>query len=487
MDNEKKNLTANSNPPKPKKKRYILKRDKDPSHLSKAKESFCDPNKFLKNQQKMVIGQLTYKTVKNNFQSNPKKESLSLTQEVISPIQNTLSSGQKLKKNFFPRSKSLILSKQSYKKTFQSKSNFPNNISCINNYDSTHSRLKKNFITLMNDLEKSSSNNSYMHEKGIHYQIKSLSDIIQIFRKYKNLEEENKNKGKSIIFGNKKISGEIIKDIGKNFSEQEKILNKQKKLKIKSQNFSKLLSKKIKRKEKDLIYNKIEDFHLKRQVIDLMEKAKNVYEKFGANHWVANLRRPKTHNDIRFIYNNTKNELSPDMIIDYADKDIEFINDPNLKNNSKYSNVIKNFNKFKKTHKFNFPNFQKMAELEAIKGKKLLQEELKEFKDNLNNNKYRLYKDPFELNKDNIDDFICEENYDLKYRLQRNRSHISEEDKINNINPKKEFQRAKSVIGGFRVKQNKNKNKVSYLEQALKMNQKENEEKNAQIKFISYK
>ena len=162
MDNEKKNLTANSNPPKHKKKRYILKKDKDSSHLSKAKESFCDPNKFLKNHQKMIIGQLTYKTVKNNFQSNPKKESLSLTQEVISPIQNTLNSEKKLKKNFFPRSKSLILSKQSYKKTFQSKSNFPNNISCINNYDSTHSRLKKNFITLMNDLEKSSfNNNSY--------------------------------------------------------------------------------------------------------------------------------------------------------------------------------------------------------------------------------------------------------------------------------------------------------------------------------------
>ena len=333
MDNEKKNLTANSNPPKHKKKRYILKKDKDSSHLSKAKESFNDPNKFLKNQQKMVIGQLTLKTVKNNFQSNPKKESLSLTQEVISPIQNTLNSEKKLKKNFFPRSKSLILSKQSYKKTFQSKSNFPNNISCINNYDSTHSRLKKNFITLMNDLEKSSSNNSYMHEKGIHYQIKSLSDILTLFRRYKNLEKENKFKGKNIIFGNNKISNEIIKEVGKNFSEQEKILNKQKKLKIKSQNFSKLLSKKIKRKEKDLIYNKIEDFRLKRQVIDLMEKAKNVYEKFGANHWVANLRRPKTHNDIRFIYNNTKNELSPDVIIDYADKDIEFINEPNLKKN----------------------------------------------------------------------------------------------------------------------------------------------------------
>ena len=88
-----------------------------------------------------------------------------------------------------------------------------------------------------------------------------------------------------------------------------------------------------------------------------MEKHKTAREIFGANYWVANLRRPKTHKDIRFVYSNTNDNLSPDMIIDYADKDIEFINDPSLKNNKKYKYLLKNINIFKKTHKFNYPNF----------------------------------------------------------------------------------------------------------------------------------
>ena len=478
MDNEKRNLTTNNKSSKPKKKQYILKKDKDFYHLLKVKESFNDPNIYFQKQQKMEIGRFPSKTKKNNFQPIHKSKSLSLTQEFASPIQVNRNSEQKLNKNLLPRSKSFIIKRQSNRKTIESKSKVTNNNSYINNYNNSQPRTKKNLKIYKNNSE----NITDRHEKGIHYQIKSLSDILTLFRSYKNLEKENKFKGKNIIFGNNKISNEIIKEVGKNFSEQEKILNQQEKLKNDTANFSKLLSKKINRDEKDLIYNKIEEFRLKKQLIDLMEKAKNVHEKFGDIHWIANLRRPKTHKDIRFIYSNTKNILSPDMIIDYADKDVEFISVPNLHSESKYANLVKNFNDFKKTHKYKYPNFKKMAQIETIKGKKLLEKELNEIKDNISINKYRLYEDPFELKKNNVDDLICKENYDVKFRIQRNRSYIYEENKLNITNQKKQLYRSQSAL-----RLNKNKDKIGYLEKALKMYQKEMKEKNSKIKILSYK
>jgi hypothetical protein len=287
------------------------------------------------------------------------------------------------------------------------------------------------------------------------------------------------------------MSSEIIKEIRKNFSEQEKVLNYQKKLKNDSAIFSKSLSKKLKRKENDLLYNKIEEFRLKKQLIDLMEKHKTVREIFGANYWVANLRRPKSHKDIRFVYSNTNDSLSPDMIIDYADKDIEFINDPSLKNNKKYKYLLKNINIFKKTHKFNYPDFEKITEIDIIKGKNILEQEFNDFKDNTNtnSNQFKIYKDPKELKEKNVTDLICKESYDIKYRIQRNRSETNEEIKVqgDNIKKRKGLYRSKSLLGEFKVKDYKNKDKISYVKEALKMLKKENREKESQIKIIPYK
>ena len=352
------------------------------------------------------------------------------------------------------------------------------NFSCINNYScKTRYNNKNSYNTYMNNLE----NTNDRHEFGIHYQVKSSGDVFNIFKKYKYLEEENKSKGKSLVFGNKNMSNEIIKEIGKNFSEQEKILYYQKKLRNDSAIFSKSLSRKIKRKENDLLYNKIEEFRLKRQLIDLMEKHKTAREIFGANYWVANLRRPKTHKDIRFVYSNTNDNLSPDMIIDYADKDIEFINDPSLKNNKKYKYLLKNINIFKKTHKFNYPNFEKMTEIDIIKGKNILEQEFNEFKENtnINNTQFKLYKDPKELKKKNVIDLTCKESYDIKYRIQRNRSEANEENKVQSakIYKRKGLYRSKSLLGDFKIKDNKKKDKISYVKEALKMLKKEKKEK----------
>ena len=468
------------------KKQYILKKDKDADDLIKVKDSFSDPNQYLKKQKKMVIGNFSFK---NELKSSQKIISISSSQTLtVSPINNTQKNEQKLKKNFYPKSKSFTMNAESNNNKAKDKPKLIRNFSCINNYScKTRYNNKNSYNTYMNNLE----NTNDRHEFGIHYQVKSLGDVLNIFKKYKYLEEENKSKGKSLVFGNKNMSNEIIKEIGKNFSEQEKILYYQKKLRNDSAIFSKSLSRKIKRKENDLLYNKIEEFRLKRQLIDLMEKHKTAREIFGANYWVANLRRPKTHKDIRFVYSNTNDNLAPDMIIDYADKDIEFINDPSLKNNKKYKYLLKNINIFKKTHKFNYPNFEKMTEIDIIKGKNILEQEFNEFKENtnINNTQFKLYKDPKELKKKNVIDLTCKESYDIKYRIQRNRSEANEENKVQSakIYKRKGLYRSKSLLGDFKIKDNKKKDKISYVKEALKMLKKEKKEKESQIKIIPYK
>lgn len=468
------------------KKQYILKKDKDADDLIKVKDSFSDPNQYLKKQKKMVIGNYSFK---NKLKPSQKIISISSSQTLtVSPINYTQKNEQKLKKNFYPKSKSFTMNAESNNNKTKDKPKLIRNFSCINNYScKTRYNNKNSYNTYMNNLE----NTNDRHEFGIHYQVKSLGDVFNIFKKYKYLEEENKSKGKSLVFGNKKMSNEIIKEIGKNFSEQEKILYYQKKLRNDSAIFSKSLSRKIKRKENDLLYNKIEEFRLKRQLIDLMEKHKTAREIFGANYWVANLRRPKTHKDIRFVYSNTNDNLSPDMIIDYADKDIEFINDPSLKNNKKYKYLLKNINIFKKTHKFNYPNFEKMTEIDIIKGKNILEQEFNEFKENtnINNTQFKLYKDPKELKKKNVIDLTCKESYDIKYRIQRNRSEANEENKVQSakIYKRKGLYRSKSLLGDFKIKDNKKKDKISYVKEALKMLKKEKKEKESQIKIIPYK
>ena len=468
------------------KKQYILKKDKDADDLIKVKDSFSDPNQYLKKQKKMVIGNYSFK---NKLKSGQKIISISSSQTLtVSPINYTQKNEQKLKKNFYPKSKSFTMNAESNNNKAKDKPKLIRNFSCINNYScKTRYNNKNSYNTYMNNLE----NTNDRHEFGIHYQVKSLGDVFNIFKKYKYLEEENKSKGKSLVFGNKNMSNEIIKEIGKNFSEQEKILYYQKKLRNDSAIFSKSLSRKIKRKENDLLYNKIEEFRLKRQLIDLMEKHKTAREIFGANYWVANLRRPKTHKDIRFVYSNTNDNLAPDMIIDYADKDIEFINDPSLKNNKKYKYLLKNINIFKKTHKFNYPNFEKMTEIDIIKGKNILEQEFNEFKENtnINNTQFKLYKDPKELKKKNVIDLTCKESYDIKYRIQRNRSEANEENKVQSakIYKRKGLYRSKSLLGDFKIKDNKKKDKISYVKEALKMLKKEKKEKESQIKIIPYK
>ena len=134
-------------------------------------------------------------------------------------------------------------------------------------------------------------------------------------------------------------------------------------------NFFKNISKKIKRKESDLLFNKIEIYRLKKQLIDLVEKSRSLREKFGSNHWMVSLRRPKSSQEVRYLYSNIcdKFALAPDKIIDPSDKDFEFISDPSLQNNKEYTEILKTINNLRIINNLNIPDAEKVLDI-VIKG-----------------------------------------------------------------------------------------------------------------------
>lgn len=458
------------------KKHYIIKKDNDFEDLIKVKDSFSDPKEYLKKQKKMIIGHITSKFLKykkslHNIKSSSFSHSL-----YLSPINDTQKIEQSLKNNFYPKSKSLILNSDSKNKT-KNKSKLIRNYSCKNNYNSKS-------LTYLNQLEH--TNGKYVPK--IHYKIKSMGNMLQIFNKYKNIEEKNKKRKTSFIFGNNKLPSETKKEIGKNLSGQEKALLHQEHCKNSSQIFSKNISKKIKRKESDLLFNKIEIYRLKKQLIDLVEKSRSLREKFGSNHWMVSLRRPKSSQEVRYLYSNIcdKFALAPDKIIDPSDKDFEFISDPSLQNNKEYTEILKTINNLRIINNLNIPDAEKVLDIE-IKGENVLNKEMADFKQ-IKNDKFKLFKDPKEYNHKNINNMTCKESFDVKYRIQKNRYYTNEESKNSKINENKILYRSKSSIGEFRIRKNKKKEKKETpMQKAYKLLMKDNKQRESSIKIISYK
>ena len=452
------------------KKKFIIKKYNDESDLIKVRESFSNPNEFLKKQKKMMVGHISSKFLK--YKQSLKKSSSFSHSLYFSPLNNAQKIQEKLKNNFYPKAKSLILISDTKNNT-NGKTKYIKNDSCKNNFNS-----KSN--TYLNHLE----NTDEKYNSNFHYKIKSMGNIIKIYKKYKYIEEKNREKKTCFIFGDKNLSSEIKKEIGKNLSGQEKALLHQENCKNSSQIISKNISKRIKRNEKDLLYNKIEIYRLKRQLADIIEKSKSIRDKFGNNHWMVSLRRPKISKEIRFLYSNITNKynLSPDLIIDRGDKEFEFISDPSLQNNKEYKDILKTIKNLNKIYKFQIPDTEKVLDIE-VKGKNILHKELNDFKD-INNDKFRLFKDPSELNKKNMDNITCKESFDIKYRIQRSRAYTNYENKNKNI-----LHKAKSQIGDFRIrKQNNFKGKKeSNIQKVYRLFMKDNKQRESSIKIIPYK
>ena len=452
------------------KKKFIIKKYNDESDLIKVRESFSNPNEFLKKQKKMMVGHISSKFLK--YKQSLKKSSSFSHSLYFSPLNNAQKIQEKLKNNFYPKAKSLILNSDTKNNT-NGKTKYIKNDSCKNNFNS-----KSN--TYLNHLD----NTDEKYNSNYHYKIKSMGNIIKIYKKYKYIEEKNREKKTCFIFGDKNLSNEIKKEIGKNLSGQEKALLHQENCKNSSQIISKNISKRIKRNEKDLLYNKIEIYRLKRQLADIIEKSKSIRDKFGNNHWMVSLRRPKISKEIRFLYSNITNKynLSPDLIIDRGDKEFEFISDPSLQNNKEYKDILKTIKNLNKIYKFQIPDTEKVLDIE-VKGKNILHKELNDFKD-INNDKFRLFKDPSELNKKNMDNITCKESFDIKYRIQRSRAYTNYENKNKNI-----LHKAKSQIGDFRIRKLNNfkGKKESNIQKVYRLFMKDNKQRESSIKIIPYK
>ena len=148
MENEKQ-ISKTNNIHRYLEKQYILKKDKDVDDLIKVKDSFSDPNQYLKKQKKMIIGNFH---LKNKLKSSQKIKSITSSQTfTVSPVNYTQKDGQNLKSNFYPKSKSFTLNAESDNKN-KDKAKLIRNFSCINNYNSKTRYNKNSYNTYMNNL-----------------------------------------------------------------------------------------------------------------------------------------------------------------------------------------------------------------------------------------------------------------------------------------------------------------------------------------------
>ena len=482
MDNNNKNNGLQN-----KKKQLIIKKYNDIDDLLKIKERFADPNQYFIKDKRMIIGNLSLNSIKQ-IKNKLKIKSFSLSETLNN---NNNIETKRLKNDIISKSKSytqgqIITSSKKKSKNIPSTLSRPK----TSTLSRKNNNINSNLNTYLTNLKNKNETNSGLI--GIHYQTKSLSEVLNILQKFKMREEKNKLKTKYDLF-----LKEEKNEIRHNFEEQEKILNKNLKLKNKSDFLSKYLSKKLKRNEEELLFNKIEEYRLKRQVLDYIENSKSMRDKFGDNYWIANLRRPTIQKEIRVNYfnNGNKNNM-PEKVIDYADKDVEFINDPMGVRKNKYKNIVRNLsinNLVLSRTELKFPDMEKMKEIEVI-GKNLVDQEYQAILEennylNKNEKQFKLYKDPLETKYKNMKEFVCSENYDNKLKGYKSKSYRVNKSIKNDLNYISGNKNKKNKnLGLFRsqsqIEENKNsKNHISYLKEAVKILKKENMKKS--IKIIS--
>ena len=441
------------------KKTFLIKKNNDINDLIKVKDQFEDPNIYLIKDKKMIIGNLCFNN-KKSLKNKLKKKSFSLSESNNIINNNNEKKELKSKSTLISKSKSytqgqMATPERKKKKIIQNSLSRPktSTFSKYNNYN-----INSNLNTYLNNLRNKNEPNSEFI--GIHYQRKSLSEILNILKNSKIREEKNKSKGINSF-----LPKNAQKEIRQNFYEQEKILKNKIKFKNKSDMFSQYLSKKIKRKEDELLFNKLEEYRLKKQLLDYIENSKSIRDKFGDNYWIADLRRPKMQNEIRVNYfnNGNKNKI-PEKILEYADKEVEFIHDPNHLKKNKYSRLLKNLsinNLILSNKGLKFPDMEKMNEINVIKGKNLVDQEYLAIIDvqnnkNIDNKKFKLYKDPLEEKYKNIKELVCGENYDKNFKVNKNRAY-----RINRITNNK--------INNSDYNKNKKHKKMDYLGRNLKL------------------
>ena len=346
------------------------------------KDFFEDKNKYFELNKNMTIGNLIHKKLK--LLSLDGNKSMSNFNE------NSYNNKKKLSTN--ENKKSKRYSMKSFTKSMSA------NISNI--------KFKN---TNMN----TNANKPILKNLNKYYIIKSSSEIIDLFNKYRNLSKNNKNTD----FISKKAD-----DYTKNkYSIQEKFLLNNQKNKLKNKKISRFLSSKSGKKENSLVINGNDKYLMKRQLFNYLSHKKLLSEKFGNYYWFLNLRREdKGQKEYKVNYINIGNDKHEiwERFYDPGNDDLELI----VKNNS-YEKKINDKNK----------NFEFLKTFYGLKieGKNLLEKEFSNFMDeiktieqNKSDCKIKLYKDPNEEKSKNIRSVIFKENYLKRHALSNDSKHL---------------------------------------------------------------
>lgn len=381
-----------------KKKYYIITKNKEECVILELKEFFEDPNKYLQEGTKFMIGNYHLNNYKNskslvNFKKNNEFDINNNTNNNINELYEKIDSKVPTT-NCLNNNKLYNNSKN--KKRCISAFNLKRMINNNNMND-----VKKNSRNLLHTPYSVKNNNSFSPKKrNIHYEFKTPKEIIDIFAKYNKNEKKNENLQ---LFSNK-----INDFINQKYLIQEKNLKLNNEEKQNYDNFSKYLSQKCGKKEENLLLNKIDNYNIKKQIINYIYNSKNLAERLGNNFWICNLKRSKHNYKINYV-NTGKNGKEPwEQIIDAGDMEVELINNPSIPLNIDKNREI-NYFKNKK-----YPNLNSFNKIKVI-GRKLFDQEYNNFINNINNNnktvKYKLYKDPQEKKTKSIQELTYKENY----------------------------------------------------------------------------
>ena len=335
------------------------------------KEYFEEPKIYLKQNKRIIVGK-----------------------SFLKKLQNSININEESKKQIF----------------YDNKNNSNNNKS--NNIENKENLLKRYSITEINEKKTSSP-----LKKGIHYEYKTMKDILNSFKEGKKREEKEMKKGTDEL-----IPKNIREKTKKLYLSQEKNLKKIMFEREKDEIFLNFLSKKCKTEKKNLLFNNTEYYRIKNQLNDYIENNKNLYEKFGNYCWYMDLRRPKLVKKARSNYVNIgiKGKTLWEPIVDFPDDNFEIIKKAEKPYETNYEKFfIKNYllkeqngKKFKKNKRYRLINLNDINNI-IIKGKNLVSFEKENFLKYDTNEKhaYKVFKDPMEENYKCSKNFVYKENY----------------------------------------------------------------------------
>ena len=393
---------------KEKKKYFIITKNKEEYISLELKEFFEDPNKYLQNNSKFIIG--------DNYLNKFKiPKSLLGKKQNNSHIKLSYSKNNEFDFDKNTNSNDIfdkIDSKPSLIHINQNKfPNLKNQKRCISafnpkrtiNYDLMNSKKSRNFLHSPCSIKSNKIPSSPL--KSIHYEYKTSKEIIDIFNKFNNKKKDKKNETIN-LYSSKKNDCKDYK-----YLIQEKNLKSRGQEKKTFNDFSKYLAQKCNKKEENLLLNKIDNFNLKKQFLNYLYNKKLLSEKLGKNYWICNLRRSKYNYKINYVNTGRSDKEPWEQIIDAGDMEIEYTNNPSTPitiTKGMGSNFLKYIKKYPK-----FKSFNKIK----VEGKNLFNQEYNNFMGNIGKRnanktiKFKLYKDPQENKSKSIQELTYKENY----------------------------------------------------------------------------